>query len=283
MSALSELELHSSGKVRDIYESGEELIMVASDRISAYDVVLGDPIPDKGKVLTQMSIFWFERTGGIVPNHFIDEQVPAEVAGRAIRVRKLDMYPVECVVRGYITGSGWREYEADGSVCGIELPTGLRESDQLPEPIFTPATKAEIGDHDENVDFERAVEIIGSRPLMEELRRVSIELYEHAAAHARAHGIILADTKFEFGSSPGAEVVLADEVLTPDSSRFWPADEYEPGRGQASFDKQYVRDWLDSQGWDHSPPAPRLPAEVIANTSARYREAYERISGRTLD
>ena len=280
---LSELELHSSGKVREIYEDGDELIMVASDRISAFDVVLPEPIPDKGRVLTQMSIFWFETTGGIVPNHLISEDVPAEVSGRAIRVRKLDMYPVECVVRGYLSGSGWKEYRESQSVCGIELPGGLQESDQLPEPIFTPATKAEIGEHDENIDFDRASEIVGSRPLMEELRRVSIELYEHARIHAFERGIILADTKFEFGATPGAEVVLGDEVLTPDSSRFWPADDYEPGRGQASFDKQYVRDYLNEQDWDHSPPAPPLPPEVIAGTTAKYREAYERITGRTLD
>ena len=280
---LSELELHSSGKVREIYEDGDELIMVASDRISAFDVVLPEPIPDKGRVLTQMSIFWFETTGGIVPNHLISEDVPAEVSGRAIRVQKLDMYPVECVVRGYLSGSGWKEYRDSQSVCGIELPGGLQESDQLPEPIFTPATKAEIGEHDENIDFDRASEIVGSRPLMEELRRVSIELYEHARIHAFERGIILADTKFEFGATPGAEVVLGDEVLTPDSSRFWPADDYEPGRGQASFDKQYVRDYLNEQGWDHSPPAPPLPPEVIAGTTAKYREAYERITGRTLD
>ncbi|MEZ5074962.1 MAG: phosphoribosylaminoimidazolesuccinocarboxamide synthase [Solirubrobacterales bacterium] len=280
---LSELDLHSSGKVREIYEDGDELIMVASDRISAFDVVLAEPIPDKGRVLTQMSIFWFETTGQIVPNHLIGEDVPAEVAGRAIRVRKLDMYPVECVVRGYLSGSGWKEYRESQSVCGIELPSGLEESDQLPEPIFTPATKAEIGEHDENIDFDRASEIVGSGALMEELRRVSIELYEHARTHALGRGIILADTKFEFGSTAGAEVVLGDEVLTPDSSRFWPADEYEPGRGQASFDKQYVRDYLNEQGWDHSPPAPALPPEVIANTTAKYREAYERITGRALD
>lgn len=281
--ALSELELHSSGKVREIYHSDDELIMVASDRISAYDVILPDPIPDKGRVLTQMSIFWFENTGQIVPNHLIDEQVPTEAAGRGLRVKRLEMYPIECVVRGYITGSGWKEYQADGSVCGIQLSDGLEESQKLPEPIFTPATKAEIGDHDENVDFDRAAELVGSRPLAEELRRISIELYEYAAAHALERGIILADTKFEFGASPGAEIVLGDEVLTPDSSRFWPADEYATGRGQASFDKQYVRDWLDEAGWDHSPPAPKLPAEVIANTSAKYREAYERITGRSLD
>jgi len=280
---LSGLELHSSGKVREIYEDGDELIMVASDRISAFDVVLAEPIPDKGRVLTQMSIFWFETTGEIVPNHLISEDVPAEVAGRAIRVRKLEMFPVECVVRGYLSGSGWKEYRETQAVCGIELPGGLQESDQLPEPIFTPATKAEIGEHDENIDFDRAAEIVGSRPLMEELRRISIELYEHARTHAFERGIILADTKFEFGSAPGAEIVLGDEVLTPDSSRFWPADDYEPGRGQASFDKQYVRDYLNEQDWDHSPPAPALPPEVISGTTAKYREAYERITGRTLD
>ena len=281
-SALADLTLHSSGKVREMYEVESDLLMVASDRISAYDVVLPTPIPDKGKVLTQMSVFWFETTGDIVPNHYLSSDVPDEVAGKALRVRKLDMYPVECVARGYITGSGWKEYQATGSVCGIELPEGLRESDQLPEPIFTPATKAEIGDHDENIDFDRAAELIGNRPLMEELRRVTLELYSHAAAHARERGIIIADTKFEFGASAGAEVVLGDEVLTPDSSRFWPADDYEPGRGQASFDKQYVRDWLDESGWDHSPPGPELPGEVVDGTRAKYVEAYERITGRTL-
>ncbi len=282
--SLADLELLSRGKVREIYAAGDdELILVASDRISAFDVVLPEPIPDKGKVLTQMSKFWFETTGAIVPNHFIDEDVPEEAAGRGMRVQKLEMYPVECVVRGYLSGSGWKEYKQSQSVCGIELPSGLQESDQLPEPIFTPATKADVGDHDENIDFDRACEIVGSRPLMEELRRVSIELYEHGRTHAHERGIILADTKFELGSSPGAEIVLGDEVLTPDSSRFWPADDYEPGRGQKSWDKQPVRDWLDEQGWDHSPPAPSLPPEVIETTSARYRDAYERITGRQLD
>ena len=280
---LDELQLHSSGKVREIYEDGDELIMVASDRISAFDVVLPEPIPDKGRVLTQMSIFWFETTGQIVPNHLISEDVPDEVAGRAIRVKKLEMFPVECVVRGYLSGSGWKEYKESQSVCGIELPGGLQESDQLPEPIFTPATKAEIGEHDENIDFDRAAEIVGSRELMDDLRRISIELYEHARTHAFERGIILADTKFELGSAPGERIVLGDEVLTPDSSRFWPADDYEPGRGQASFDKQFVRDYLNEQGWDHSPPAPALPPEVIAGTTAKYREAYERITGRSLD
>ena len=280
--ALDELQLIASGKVREMYADGDDIIMVASDRISAYDVVLPTAIPDKGKVLSQMSVFWFETTGDIIPNHYISQDVPEEAAGRGLRVRKLDMYPVECVVRGYITGSGWKEYKQSGSVCGIELPSGLQESEKLPYPIFTPATKAEVGDHDENIDFERAVEIIGDRPLMEELRRASIELYEHARDHAAERGIIIADTKFEFGSSPGAEVVLGDEVLTPDSSRFWPADDYEAGRGQASFDKQYVRDWLDKSGWDHSPPGPELPDDVVEVTRSKYVEAYERITGRSL-
>jgi len=280
--ALDELQLIASGKVREMYADGDDIIMVASDRISAYDVVLPTAIPDKGKVLSQMSVFWFETTGDIIPNHYISQDVPEEAAGRGLRVKKLDMYPVECVVRGYITGSGWKEYQQSGSVCGIELPPGLQESEKLPYPIFTPATKAEVGDHDENIDFERAVEIIGDRALMEELRRASIELYEHARDHAAERGIIIADTKFEFGSSPGAEVVLGDEVLTPDSSRFWPADDYEAGRGQASFDKQYVRDWLDKSGWDHSPPGPELPDDVVEVTRSKYVEAYERITGRSL-
>ena len=277
--ALAELKLHSSGKVREMYELDGDLVMVASDRISAYDVVMPNPIPDKGRVLTQMSVFWFETTGDIVPNHFVSQDVPPEAAGRGIRVKRLGMYPVECVVRGYLSGSGWREYRESGSVCGIALPGGLRESDRLPEPIFTPATKAEVGDHDENIDFERACEIVGSRPLMEELRRISIELYRHASEHAAERGIILADTKFELGSSPGAEVVLGDEVLTPDSSRFWPVDGYEPGRGQPSFDKQFVRDWAAGSGWDKTPPAPELPDDVVAGTRERYVEAYERIAG----
>jgi len=280
---LADLPLHASGKVREIYQDGDELIMVASDRISVYDVILPTEIPDKGRVLTQMSLFWFGLTGDIVPNHFISEDVPAEAAGRGMRVKRLEMYPVECVVRGYLSGSGWREYRETGAVCGIGLPEGLTESDKLPEPIFTPATKAELGEHDENIDFDRAAEIIGDRPLMEELRRISIEIYQRAADHAAERGIILADTKFEFGASAGSEVVLADEVLTPDSSRFWPADDYEPGRSQASFDKQYVRDYSDSVGWDHTPPGPELPDEVVQNTRAKYVEAFERITDRKLD
>jgi phosphoribosylaminoimidazole-succinocarboxamide synthase len=282
MPSVAEMKLHSSGKVREIYEWEEDLLMVASDRISIYDVVMPTPVPEKGKVLAQMSVFWFETTADIVPNHLISEDVPEEVMDRALRVRRLEMYPVECVVRGYLSGSGWREYRRSGSVCGIELGAGLLESDRLPEPIFTPATKAELGDHDENIDFERAAEAVGDRPLMEELRRISIELYVRAAEHAAARGIVLADTKFEFGRHPGAEVVLADEVLTPDSSRFWPADSYQPGRSQPSFDKQYVRDWADESGWDHIPPAPELPPDVVEQTRARYVEAYERITGRSF-
>jgi phosphoribosylaminoimidazole-succinocarboxamide synthase len=281
--ALADLKLIARGKVREMYELEGDLVMVASDRISAYDVVLPTPIPDKGRVLTQMSVFWSEATGHICPNHFVSEEVPPEAEGRGLRVKRLDMYPVECVVRGYLSGSGWREYRESGAVCGIALPEGLRESDKLPEPIFTPATKAEVGDHDENIDFDRAAQIVGDRALMEHLRETSIALYSHAAEHAAERGIIIADTKFEFGASPGAEIVLGDEVLTPDSSRFWPAGDYEPGRGQQSFDKQYVRDWLDESGWDHSPPGPDLPEDVVANTRAKYVEAYERISGRSLD
>jgi len=271
----------SSGKVRDIYAVGEKrLLLVASDRISTYDVVHPTPIPDKGKVLTGLTDFWLERTREICPNHLVSfSEVPAEFRGRAMLVERLEMVPVECVVRGYITGSGWKDYQAGGSICGIELPAGLAESEQLPEPIFTPATKAEVGDHDENVDFDRAAEIVGDRPLLEELRRLSIALYELGAAHARERGIILADTKFEFGRRADGTIVLGDEVMTPDSSRFWPADGYEPGHGQPSFDKQYVRDWAAGSGWDKTPPAPDLPDEVVARTRELYVEAYERIAG----
>src|SRR6185312_9651752 len=262
---LDGLTLVASGKVREIYDAGpDRLLMVASDRISTYDVVHPNPIPDKGKVLAGLSVFWFDKTDSICPNHLVSfTEVPEEVRGRGLLVERLEMIPIECVARGYITGSGWKDYKATGSVCGIELPEGLSESQQLPEPIFTPATKAEIGDHDENVDFDRAAEIVGDRALMDELRRISIEVYTRGAEHAAERGIILADTKFELGRHAGAEIVLADEVLTPDSSRFWPADRYEPGRTQPSFDKQYVRDWATEQGWDKTPPAPELPADVI--------------------
>jgi phosphoribosylaminoimidazole-succinocarboxamide synthase len=280
--ALSDVKLVSSGKVREIYEFEGDLLMVASDRISTYDVVMPTPIPDKGKVLNRMSVFWFGLTADIVPNHFISEDVPEEAVDRGMRVKRLQMYPVECVVRGYLTGSGWKEYKESGAVCGIELPPNLLESDKLPEPIFTPATKAEIGDHDENVDFARAAEIIGDQALLEELRRVSIEVYERGAEQAAKHGIILADTKFEFGKDAGAEVVLADEVMTPDSSRFWPADRWQPGKTPPSFDKQYVRDWATAQGWDKLPPAPELPPDVVEQTRAKYVEAYERITGESF-
>ena len=280
--SVADLKLHSSGKVREIYEWEDDLLMVASDRVSIYDVVMPTPIPDKGKVLNRISEFWFELTSDIVPNHFVSADVPEEVAERAMRVRRLEMYPVECVVRGYLSGSGWKEYRQDGAVCGIELPENLLESDRLPEPIFTPATKAEIGDHDENVDFDRAAEIVGDRALMEELRRISVELYKRGSEHAAERGIILADTKFELGSHAGAEVVLGDEVLTPDSSRFWPADSYRPGATPPSFDKQFVRDWASETGWDKKPPGPELPDEVVQNTRAKYIEAYERITDRKL-
>jgi phosphoribosylaminoimidazole-succinocarboxamide synthase len=270
----------AQGKVRDIYDAGDRLLMVATDRISTYDVVHPTPVPDKGKVLTGISAFWFDKTADIVRNHVVSfTDVPAEVRGRAMLVERLEMFPVECVVRGYITGSGWKDYQASGAICGIELPSGLQESEQLPEPIFTPATKADIGDHDENVDFDRAAEILGDRPLLERLRDLSIAVYSRAAEHARSRGIILADTKFEFGRGKDGEIVLGDEVLTPDSSRFWPADGYEPGHGQPSFDKQYVRDWATQSGWDKTPPAPPLPDDVIERTRELYLEAYERITG----
>jgi phosphoribosylaminoimidazole-succinocarboxamide synthase len=278
------LEHISSGKVRDIYAVGKDrLLLVASDRISTYDVVHPTPIPDKGKVLTGLTAFWLERTGEVCPNHLISfTEVPEEFRGRAMLVERLEMVQVECVVRGYITGSGWKDYQATGEICGIGLPEGLQESEQLPEPIFTPATKAEIGDHDENVDFDRAAEIIGDRALLEELRRLSIAIYELGAAHARERGIILADTKFEFGRRPDGTIVLGDEVLTPDSSRFWPAHGYEPGHGQPSFDKQYVRDWASGSGWDKTPPAPPLPDDVIARTRELYVDAYERVTGESF-
>src|SRR3954449_3009410 len=298
---LDDLELVARGKVREIYDAGgDRLLMVASDRISTYDVVHPNPIPDKGKVLAGLSVFWFEKTASICPNHLVSfTEVPSEVRGRGLLVERLEMVPIECVARGYITGSGWKDYKATGSVCGIELPSGLQESEQLPEPIFTPATKAEIGDHDENIDFDRAAEILGDRELLEELRRLTLAIYSAAADpawlealrrlplaiysaaadHARERGIILADTKFEFGCRPDGTIVLGDEVLTPDSSRFWPADGYEPGHGQPSFDKQYVRDWATQSGWDKSPPAPALPDDVIVRTRELYLEAYERITG----
>ncbi|HZL47384.1 MAG TPA: phosphoribosylaminoimidazolesuccinocarboxamide synthase [Solirubrobacteraceae bacterium] len=277
---LVDLPLIAKGKVREMYALDERLLMVASDRISTYDAVHPTPIPDKGKVLTGLSVFWFEKTREIVANHLISatEGVPQEVRGRALVVRKLRMLPVECVVRGYITGSGWKDYQATGEISGIELPAGLRESEQLGEPIFTPSTKADVG-HDEAIDFDQAAELVGERALMEKVREVSIELYSFAAEHARERGVILADTKFELGLDEHDELVVGDEVLTPDSSRYWPVDTYEVGRGQPSFDKQYVRDWASQSGWDKRPPAPEIPGDVVAGTRGRYVEAYELITG----
>jgi phosphoribosylaminoimidazole-succinocarboxamide synthase len=278
---LGDFELLARGKVREMYDAGDDrLLMVASDRISTYDVVHPNPIPDKGKVLTGLSVFWFDRTRQICPNHVVSyTDVPDEVRGRALLVERLEMIPIECVARGYITGSGWKDYTSTGSVCGIGLPEGLVESQELPEPIFTPATKAELGDHDENIDFDRAAEILGDRALLEQLRDLTLGLYGFAAAHARERGIILADTKFEFGRRADGTIVVGDEVLTPDSSRFWPADGYEPGQGQPSFDKQYVRDWAAGSGWDKSQPAPELPEDVVTRTRELYVDAYERITG----
>ncbi len=285
MSPLADLELLASGKVREIYEkSCDELLLVASDRISTYDVVHPNPIPDKGAVLTALSTFWFGRTVGIVANHLVSvtDGVPAEVRGRAMVVRKLKMLPVECVVRGYITGSGWKDYQRDGTVSGIELPPGLQESERLPEPIFTPSTKANVG-HDEAIDLDQAGELIGDRGLAERLREVSLAVYGAAAEHARERGIILADTKFEFGLGPDGALTLGDEVCTPDSSRFWPAEGYRVGRSQPSFDKQFVRDWASSTGWDRTPPAPEIPAEVVARTREKYLEAYRLLTGEPFD
>jgi phosphoribosylaminoimidazole-succinocarboxamide synthase len=285
VTVLADLPLIAQGKVREIYDLDDTLLIVASDRISTYDVVHPNPIPDKGKVLTGLSTFWFERTAGIIANHLlsITDGVPAEARGRGMVVRRLEMLPVEAVVRGYLTGSGWKDYQRTGAVCGIALPAGLRESDRLPEPIFTPATKADLGSHDENIDFEGAAALIGDRGLAERLREVSIALYEHAAEHARARGIILADTKFELGLDSGGELTLGDEALTPDSSRFWPVQGYEPGRSQPSFDKQYVRDWASGTGWDRNPPAPEIPDEVVGRTRAKYVEAYELITGEPFE
>jgi phosphoribosylaminoimidazole-succinocarboxamide synthase len=284
VTVLSDLPLIASGKVREIYDLGDALLLVASDRVSTYDVVHPTPIPDKGSVLTGLSTFWFERTVEIVPNHVVSvsDGVPSEARGRAMVVRKLAMLPVECVVRGYLSGSGWKDYQRTGSVSGIELPAGLRESDRLPEPIFTPSTKASVG-HDEAIEFEGAVRLVGDRALAERLRDVSIAVYESVAEHARDRGIILADTKFELGLDDDGTLTLGDEVCTPDSSRFWPADRYEPGHAQPSFDKQFVRDWASSTGWDRTPPAPAIPGEVVARTRGKYVEAYELLTGEPFE
>ena len=282
--------LHAQGKVRDLYEAGpDHLLLVASDRISAFDVILPNPVPDKGRVLTGLSLYWFDRTKDLVGNHLVTADrnaFPApfaldeELAGRAMLVRRAQVVPMECVARGYLSGSGWREYQRAGSVCGVALPAGLVESDRLSEPIFTPTTKAAEG-HDLPLSPDEAADLVG-RGLYERLKELSLGIYERLAATAGARGIILADTKFEFGFCEG-ELILIDEVGTPDSSRFWPADAYEPGHAQPSFDKQYVRDWLDASGWDHEPPPPDLPPDVVARTAGKYRDAYERVTGEPFD
>jgi phosphoribosylaminoimidazole-succinocarboxamide synthase len=280
--------LKSRGKVRDLYVVGDKLLIVATDRLSAFDVVLPTPIPDKGRVLTQLSLFWFDLLRDVIPNHVLSaSEFPAELApyreeltGRAMLCRRAQPVPIECVVRGYLSGSGWKDYRATGAVCGIALPPGLRESERLPEPFFTPSTKATSG-HDENISFDEAAGRVGVE-LVNRLRTISLELYRRAAAYAEPRGILLADTKFEFGLV-GGELIWIDEALTPDSSRFWPSQGYQPGRPQPSFDKQYVRDYLERIGWPKQPPAPELPPEVVAATRSKYREAYRQLTGHELD
>ncbi len=295
--SLAGLTLHRRGKVRDVYEVGNDLLIVTTDRISAFDYVLGSGIPDKGKVLTQLSTFWFERMGDLVPHHLIATDVArfpeplrshaslgSVLEGRSMLVRRTEPVPVECVARGYLSGSGWKEYQQTGSVCGVALPAGLRESDRLPEPIFTPATKAESG-HDINISEAEAGRLVGA-PLIARLKALTLEIYRRGTVHAESKGIIIADTKFEFGlvgaGDPATDVVLIDEVLTPDSSRFWPMDRYEPGHGQPSFDKQFVRDYLEEIRWNKQPPVPSLPDDVVRRTRDKYVEAYRLLSGREL-
>jgi phosphoribosylaminoimidazole-succinocarboxamide synthase len=283
-----------SGKVRDLFEVGDCLLLVASDRLSAFDVVLPTPIPDKGRVLTSLSRFWFDQTADIIPNHllatdpaelpagFTDEAGRRELRGRMMLCRRAQVLPVEVIVRGYVAGSGWKDYRRTGAICGIELPKGLRESDRLPSPIFTPSTKAEVG-HDENIGFDAMVALVGAA-MAEQVRDVALRLYERGAATAEKAGILLADTKFELGTAlDTGDLILIDEVLTPDSSRFWDASDYEPGRAQASFDKQFVRDWLEAQPWDKTYPGPELPAEIVAGTRERYVAAFERITGASFE
>jgi phosphoribosylaminoimidazole-succinocarboxamide synthase len=276
---LPDLKLIARGKVRDIYEDGDRLLIVATDRISAFDYILATGIPDKGRVLTQMTLFWLDFLRDVVPNHYLSSDVPAGLEGRAMWVRRAEMFQVECVARGYISGSGWKDYQRTGAVCGIPLPANLRESDALPEPIFTPATKAQSG-HDENISFETMVSLVGQE-LSERLRDLTLSIYKRAADYARTRGIIIADTKFEFGLIDG-KIILADEVLTPDSSRFWPLESYQPGGAQPSYDKQYVRDYLESIHWNKQPPAPALPDDVAQRTSEKYREAYRELTGKSL-
>jgi len=286
-SEISSLSLINSGKVRDIYAVDDEhMLIVTSDRLSAFDVILPDPIPEKGAVLTAVSNFWFDRTGHIVANHLsdktLDQILPdaderAPIEGRGVVVKKLKPLPVEAIVRGYLIGSGWKDYQNSGAVCGIQLPKGLQQAQQLPEAIYTPSTKAEIGKHDENISFEKTIDLLG-QDMAEKVRDLSLQIYIDAAAYARERGIIIADTKFEFGTDTNGNLVLIDEVLTPDSSRFWPADTYQVGISPPSFDKQYVRDYLETLDWDKAPPGPRLPEEVINNTAAKYKEAQERLT-----
>lgn len=268
-----------SGKVRDLFINDQnEILLVASDRISAYDWIMPTPIPEKGKLLTQLSLFWFDKLSSVVANHVISTDVPTEVAGRAIICKSLEIFPVECVARGYLTGSGWSEYKSSQSVCGISLAAGLLDGSELPEAIFTPATKAEVGRHDENISFTETESVIGSNHARE-LRRLTLELYTSAREYAQTRGIIIADTKFEFGLDNAGKITLADEALTPDSSRFWPAESWRPGQVQPSYDKQYLRDWLTSIGWDKQSPPPPLPDEIVEKTRARYGEAYAALTG----
>ncbi len=283
---MPELKLIKRGKVRDIYDLGDRLLMVATDRISAFDVVMGNPIPGKGRILNQISLFWFDVLAPLVPNHIIArdvDQFPEEVKsyrdqleGRSMIVQKADPLAIECIVRGYISGSGWKSYQSDGTICGISLPSGLKESDRLPEPIFTPSTKAADGSHDENIDFKRAAELVGW-DTAERVKAMSLEIYRKGVALAAEKGIIIADTKFEFGRVAD-ELILIDELLTPDSSRFWPQDSYRPGGGQPSFDKQYLRDYLSTLSWDKTPPGPVLPEEIVTQTYAKYHEALQRLT-----
>jgi phosphoribosylaminoimidazole-succinocarboxamide synthase len=272
------VELLHSGKVREVYLDGDEIVLVASDRVSVYDVVLPTPIPEKGTLLTRLSLWWFGQLADVVPNHVVSTDVPAEFSGRAVRCRRLEMIPVECIARGYLAGLGLREYEKTGGICGVPLPAGLTEGSRLPEPVFTPTTKAPAGEHDEFMTFDEVAAQQG-RETAEELRRITLAVYARGVAVAEKHGIIVADTKLEFGRAPDGTLVLADEVLTSDSSRFWPADGWQPGRPQFSYDKQFLRDWAAGTGWDKRPPAPEIPPDVVAATRARYIDAYERITG----
>lgn len=290
-SSIKSLPLIHQGKVRDIYDiDANTMLLIATDRLSAFDVILPTPIQNKGAILTEIANFWFEKLGHIVPNHLTgihpdtvvsDATEKAQLGKRALVVKKLKPLPIEAIVRGYLVGSGWKEYKASGTVCGIRLPAGLQEASRLPQPIFTPSSKAAVGDHDENITLERCAELLG-KELAEKVAQVSLHLYLEAAEYALTKGIIIADTKFEFGLDAAGELYLIDEVLTPDSSRFWPADQYQVGKNPPSFDKQYVRDWLESSGWDKKPPAPVLPADVAAKTSEKYREAYTKLTGKNL-